>query len=117
MFLNISDEAYIDRLIAEADFYNDGRISYAGMYLLLDRVSFLKQISSIYVVRVEFLQVFNDQHRERIFSIYEGETSKGIERALNEEERALRNRGIIRNIRKRMMSASASLGLFKNDHR
>lgn len=67
-----ADERYLDHLIAEADFYKDGRISYA-----------------------EFLQAFSRQRNELMLSIY-GDSPDTSAR----EEEALRSSGLLSGLRK-----------------
>jgi hypothetical protein len=85
-----TDERYIDKLIAEADFKRDGRISYE-----------------------EFLQVFSQQKHDNIYAIYEGAESEGrrkrTESGVSTDE-VLKKHGIMSSLRKRVNSASNVMG-------
>jgi hypothetical protein len=85
-----TDERYIDKLIAEADFKRDGRISYE-----------------------EFLQVFSQQKHDNVYAIYEGAESGGgrerTESNLSTDE-VLKTHGLMSSFRKRVNSASNLVG-------
>jgi hypothetical protein len=74
-----TDEKYIDQLIAEADFLKDGQISYG-----------------------EFLQAFNRQNQEMVYSIYESELhdSKHSSASDASADKVLRRFGIIKRFRR-----------------
>lgn len=82
-------DEYIDQLLSEADFFNDGKISYA-----------------------EFLQAFNKRNQELVYNMYELERetshhSSQSERSIDSDEEVLRRFGIIKTIRKAFNSTDA----------
>jgi hypothetical protein len=84
-----TDERYIDKLIAEADFKRDGRISYE-----------------------EFLQVFSQHKHDNINAIYEGAESEGDWKRIETDE-VLKTHGLMSSFRKRVNSASNLRGSFR----
>jgi len=89
-------DEYIDQLLSEADFFNDGQISYA-----------------------EFLQAFNKRNHELVYNMYEleRETSHHSDRSsgsLDSDEEVLRRFGIIgKTIRKAFNSTDALMNMDK----
>ena len=81
------DDRYIDQLLSEADFFNDGKISYT-----------------------EFLQAFNKRNQELVYNMYELEQDLTEESntSYDSDEEILRKFGIIKSIRK-VFNSSGSL--------
>lgn len=74
------DEAYIDRLIQDADFKKDGRISYE-----------------------EFLQVFSERTRDRVYDMYE--MNRNTEPAADD---VLARFGLLKSFRRRRGDSTSS---------
>jgi len=83
---------YIDQLLSEADFFNDGKISYT-----------------------EFLQAFSKRNEELVYNMYELERddSRHSEQSDNSDDEVLRRFGLLKTLRKRFNS-SANLSGFVN---
>jgi len=80
------DDSYIDQLLSEADFFNDGKISYT-----------------------EFLQAFNKRNQELVYNMYELEQDETeSNHSCDSDEEILRRFGIIKSIRK-VFNSSGSL--------
>jgi hypothetical protein len=84
-----TDERYIDSLMAEADFFRDGRISYE-----------------------EFLQVFDRQKHDNINKIYEGSENRNRTDSSHAVDDVLKNHGLLLSLRKKVSSASNHVGFF-----